>query len=130
VSAADETITGVSLAADLHAIGPRPMVAILDAKPGQAAALRHLILELSAHVRREPGCVAFLPYEDHATTGRFYLYEIYHNLDAFKTHLRTGHVKHFAATVPALCSNDTADALVQLDELAVPADGDGNPAVR
>ena len=53
------------------------MIAVLDAKPGQADALRQLITELAAQVRREPGCVTFVPYQDHGRPGRFYLYEVY-----------------------------------------------------
>ena len=95
------------------------MIAVLDANPGQTGALRALILELAAHVRREPGCLAFTPYE-HGNPGRFYLYEIYQGLDAFKTHLRTSHVTHFVATVSSLARNGAGDALVQLDELDIP----------
>jgi quinol monooxygenase YgiN len=113
VNTTAEVITGVLLAADLGTTRPRPMIAVLDANPGQTGALRALILELTAHVRREPGCLAFIPYEDHGNPGRFYLYEIYQDLDAFKTHLRTSHVS-------SLARNGAGDALVQLDELDIP----------
>jgi quinol monooxygenase YgiN len=120
VNTTAEVITGVPLAADLGTTRPRPMIAVLDANPGQTGALRALILELTAHVRREPGCLAFIPYEDHGNPARFYLYEIYQDLDAFKTHLRTSHVPHFVATVSSLARNGAGDALVQLDELDIP----------
>jgi hypothetical protein len=73
VNTAIEVITGVPLAADLDSTRPRPMIAVLDASPGQTDALRILILELTAQVRREPGCLTFIPYEDHSNPGRFYL---------------------------------------------------------
>jgi quinol monooxygenase YgiN len=38
--------------------GPRPMIAVLDARP-----------------RREPGCLTFTAYEARDVPGRFYLYE-------------------------------------------------------
>jgi len=43
--------------------GPRPMIAVLDARPGLAGQLREKIAELAAHVRREPGCLTFTAYE-------------------------------------------------------------------
>jgi len=43
--------------------GPRPMIAVLDARPGLAGQLREKIAELAAQVRREPGCLTFTAYE-------------------------------------------------------------------
>ena len=120
MSAPAEVISGVAIAADLDTNNPRPMIAILDAKPGHSDDLRDLVTELTAQVRAEPGCLAFIPYQSHDTPERFYLYEIYRDLDAFRTHLHTDHVKHFVATAPRLCTTDTSDALVQLDEIPVP----------
>lgn len=115
-----EVISGVSIAADLDPTTARAMVAILTAKPGHADELRELVTDLAGHVRGEPGCVAFIPYQTHDAPGRFYLYEIYRNLDAFRTHLHTDHVTRFVATTPGLCTDDPSHALVQLDEIPVP----------
>lgn len=58
--------------------GPRPMIAVLDARPGLAGRLREKIAEqLAAQVRREPGCLTFTAYEARDVPGRFYLYEVY-----------------------------------------------------
>jgi quinol monooxygenase YgiN len=122
VTPAAEVISGVAIAADFDTTNPRPMIAILDAKPGLADNLRELVTELAAQVRQEPGCLAFVPYQQHDAPERFYLYEVYRNLDAFRIHLRTDHVKHFVATAPAYCINDTSHALVQLDEILLPTD--------
>ena len=97
------------------------MIAVLDAKPGQADALRQRITELVAQVRREPGCVTFTPYQDHGHPGRFYLYEVYANLPAFRQHLRTAHVRRFVAALPTVSTSSGAGALTQLDEIRVPA---------
>lgn len=112
-----EVISGVALAPDLEPTGPRPMIPVLDAEPGRADELRRLVTELTEHVRREPGCLAFIPYQQHSVAGRFYLYEMYRDLDAFRTHLTTEQVKHFAARVPPLCTTDTTTALIHLDEI-------------
>jgi autoinducer 2-degrading protein len=41
----------------------------------------------TAAVRAEPGCQQFRAFRDATDPGVFYLYEIYTDLDAFRTHL-------------------------------------------
>lgn len=84
-----EEIAGIPLPADLDDTRPRAMVAVIDAKAGYADQLRKVIVELVRDVRQEPGCVTFVPYQQHSSPNRFYLYEVYTDLDAFKAHLRT-----------------------------------------
>lgn len=98
---------------------PRPMIAVLDARPGMADQLRQSIAELVAHVRREPGCLAFNAYQARDTAGRFYLYEIYADAAAFRAHLQTDHVHRFITSLPHLSTGGPA-SLIQLDEIAVP----------
>ncbi len=40
------------------------MIAVVDARAGHARELRAAIEELAAAVRREPGCLTFVPYQD------------------------------------------------------------------
>ena len=98
---------------------PRPMIAILDARPGLEAAFRERITELARAVRREPGCITFNAYEARDTPGRFYLYEIYTDAAAFSTHLNTSHVHSFISAIPELSTGGPA-SLIQLNEIAVP----------
>jgi hypothetical protein len=63
----------VNLQVDTSDPNPRPMIAVLDARPGLAGAFRERIVELVRQVRREPGCVTFTAYEARDTPGRFYL---------------------------------------------------------
>ena len=100
---------------------PRPMVAILEAKRGQRDSLRRLIVDLVREVRREPGCVAFVPYEARDIEGRFYLFEAYTDAAAFETHLRMPHVRQFIDALPSVVR--TPAELVQLDEIEVPLKG-------
>jgi hypothetical protein len=65
------------------------MVAIIDATPGLSHQLRDVIVKLIRQVRQEPGCVVLVPYEQHGTPRRFFLYDVYRDLDAFKDHPRT-----------------------------------------
>jgi quinol monooxygenase YgiN len=83
--------------------GPRPMIAVLDARPGLAG---------------QPGCLTFTAYEARDVPGRFYLYEVYASAAAFAEHLQTQPVHDFIAAVPAL-STAQPGSLVQLDEITV-----------
>jgi quinol monooxygenase YgiN len=97
--------------------GKRPMIAILDAKPGLEDAFRERIVQLVRAVRREPGCVTFSAYEARDTPGRFYLYEVYTDAAAFATHLQTDHVHTFISAIPEL-STGGPGSLIQLNECA------------
>jgi quinol monooxygenase YgiN len=97
---------------------PRPMVAILDARPGLEETFRARIVELVRAVRNEPGCVTFTAYEARDTPGRFYLYEIYKDAAAFETHLKTDHVHAFISAIPGL-STGGPGSLIQLNEIPV-----------
>jgi quinol monooxygenase YgiN len=98
---------------------PRPMIAVLDARPGLADAFRAKIVELVRDVRREPGCVTFTAYEARDIPGRFYLYEIYTDSAAFDAHLKTSHVHSFISAIPALSTGGPA-SLIQLNEIPIP----------
>lgn len=112
-----------SLQVDTSDPNPRPMIAVLDAKPGLADAFRERIVELVRQVRREPGCLILTAYEARDTPGRFYLYEIYSDAAAFDAHLKTDHVHAFISALPAL-STGGPGSLVQLNEIPIP---DGAP---
>ena len=98
---------------------PRPMIAILDARPGLEDTFRAKIAELVRAVRREPGCVTFTAYEARDTPGRFYLYEVYTDAAAFDAHLKTGHVHAFISSLPVL-STGGPGSLIQLNEISIP----------
>ena len=114
-----ESLANESLKVDSADRAPRPMVAVLEAKPGMVDAFRAKIVELVRHVRREPGCLTFVPYESRDVEGRFYLYEVYADAAAFEAHLKTDHVREFITSLPGL-STGGPSSLVQLNEIPVP----------
>ena len=114
------TLRHGNLQVDITDTNQRPMIAILDAKPGLEDAFRESILQLVRAVRREPGCVTFTAYEARDTPGRFYLYEVYTDAAAFATHLQTEHVHTFISTIPDL-STGGPGSLIQLNEIPLPA---------
>ena len=107
-----------NLQVDTDDPNPRPMIAVLDARPGHEDAFRARIVDLVRAVRQEPGCVTFTAYEARDVPGRFYLYEVYTDAAAFAAHLRTEHVHRFISALPAL-STGGPDSLVQLDEIPI-----------
>jgi quinol monooxygenase YgiN len=96
-----ETLRHRNLQVDLGDLNPRPMIAVLDARPGRAAELGEKIIELFHEVRREPGCLAFTAYQARDTEGSLYLYEVYASAAAFAEHLQTEHVHRCVASIPA-----------------------------
>ena len=108
-----------NLQVDVTDPAPRPMIAILDAKPGLEDAFRERIVELVRQVRREPGCLAFTAYEARDTRGRFYLHEVYADAAAFATHLKTDHVHAFISAIPELSTADPG-SIFQLNEIPIP----------
>ena len=98
--------------------GPRPMIAVLDARPGLAGQLREKIAELAAQVRREPGCLALTAYEARDVPGRFCLYEVYASAARVRRVPADPARARLIAAVPAL-STAQPGSLVQLDEITV-----------
>jgi quinol monooxygenase YgiN len=49
------------------------MIAIVRAQPDGADEFRSRIVELRREVRKEPGCICFIPHEAPDTEGDFYL---------------------------------------------------------
>lgn len=116
-----------NLQVDVTDPAPRPMIAILDAKPGGAEEFRNRIVELVRAVRTEPGCVTFTAYQARDLPGRFYLYEIYTDAAAFAAHLDTAHTRAFIAAIPRL-STGGPGSLIQLDEIPIPLEDATPPA--
>jgi hypothetical protein len=49
--------------------GTRSMIAIVSAQPGKEDEFRSRIVELAREVRKEPGCLSFVPYESLEVEG-------------------------------------------------------------
>jgi quinol monooxygenase YgiN len=96
-SSAGDALNHQSLQVSRDDPGPRPIIAVLDARPG---------------------CLTFTAYEARDVPGRFYLYEVYASAASFAEHLQTQPVHDFIASVPAL-STAQPGSLVQLDEITV-----------
>ncbi|MEC3953260.1 antibiotic biosynthesis monooxygenase [Nocardia sp. CDC153] len=99
--------------------GERPMLAVVRAAPGHEQPLAAAIAILTATCRSEPGCLEFRSFRTPSDPAVFYLYEIYTDTTAFRTHLTTPHVAHFFTELAQHSTTD-AKSLVQLIELPIP----------
>ncbi len=110
--------SGVAVGPGIDRSLPRPLLAVLQARPGHEQQMRELVIELTRQNRAEPGCVTFIPYKTDRFPGRFYLYEIFADAAAFETHLEYDHVRHFRALLPTVSTSGPED-LVQLIEIPI-----------
>ena len=69
------------------------VIAELVAKPGQADALRDIMVPFTAGARKEPGCERYVLLEDREKPGRFLTYEIWTNPAALAAHMVTPEIK-------------------------------------
>lgn len=118
MNAQDET-GGVLIGATIDRSTARPILAILDAKPGREQELKEIIIALTQHNRREAGCVTFIPYESDRFPHRFFLYEVFQDADAFEIHLGYDHVQHFRSMLNTVSDSGPSD-VVQLIEIPIP----------
>jgi quinol monooxygenase YgiN len=80
------------------------IIAILDARPGKAEALRDLLDGMIAPSRAEPGNLRYDLWADPAQPGRCVLDELYASADAVAAHRASPHFKGYLAAI-----NDLAE---------------------
>lgn len=85
--AALSTTEAAAAAGDLY------VMAELIAKPGQADALRDLLVPFVAKARTEPGCKHYTLMEVQSEPGRFVTYEIWTDRAALDAHMVTPQIK-------------------------------------
>ena len=56
-------------------------------KPGSEARVAEMMLELTQHVRREPGNELFLPYTREENPRQYFVFEVYSDEAAFQKHI-------------------------------------------
>jgi quinol monooxygenase YgiN len=78
------------------------IVAEITAKPGQADALRPILLAMLPPSRAEAGCRHYELHEDLDAVGHFFFYERYTDAAAFAFHLTTPHFKQLGPAIGEL----------------------------
>jgi quinol monooxygenase YgiN len=92
------------------------VVALLKAKPGQAATLRDAALALVGQVRPEPGCILYTLHVDRDDPSHLAFYESWANQAALDAHNQTPHLQAFAATLGDLLAEPIR--IIRLEKLA------------
>jgi len=82
--------------------GAYSIVAQVQAKPGQEAALRAATLPLVALVRGDPKNLVYFLQEDRARPGHFVFYEVFATEEDFEAHNAMPYVKDWFAKLPTL----------------------------
>jgi hypothetical protein len=113
-----------NLQVDTSDPNPRPMIAVLDAKPGLADAFRERIVELIRQVRRGPGCATFTAYEARDTPRTLLPLRDLHRRRRVRGAPEDRSRPRLISAIPALSTGGPA-SLVQLNEIPIP---DSDPA--
>lgn len=92
------------------------VVAIIEAKPGQEAALEVAALACIAPTREETGCIEYRLHRDSEDASRFVFIETWKSPAALDTHLGTPHLKAFLEVVQRTAKGDVV--IHRLQELA------------
>ena len=82
--------------------GAYSIVAQVQAKPGQEAALREATLPLVDLVRGDPKNLVYFLQEDRAKPGHFVFYEVFATVEDFEAHNAMPYVKDWFAKLPTL----------------------------
>lgn len=78
------------------------VVAIVDARPGQATAVAEAIAAVVAPTLKEPGCHEYVPHRDTEDGNRFVFVERWESAAALDAHNRSPHLQAFAAAIGPL----------------------------
>lgn len=73
------------------------LVAYLVAKPGKEQALIDALLAIVPAVRREPGCIAYVPHISREQAGTIVMYEVWADQAALDTHAKGANLAALAA---------------------------------
>jgi quinol monooxygenase YgiN len=64
-------------------------------KPGSEARVAEMMLDLTRHVRQEPGNELFLPYTRKENPREYFVFEVYTDEAAFQEHIRADYGAKF-----------------------------------
>ncbi len=77
-------------------------IAKIIARPGQAAALKSLLLEIVELARENPGCLSFELLQGHSNAAEFVTLGQWQSDAAFQAHFRSGYMDEFMREIPDL----------------------------
>ena len=75
----------------------KTLYAEFTVREGSEARVAEMMAELTAHVRREPGNVMFLPYTRETNPREYFVFEVYRDQAAFEEHIGAEYGRKFNA---------------------------------
>jgi len=81
------------------------IVAIVDARPGQATAVADAIAAVVVPTLKEAGCREYVPHRDTEDSNRFVFVEQWESRAALEAHNRSPHLQAFAAALGPLLAS-------------------------
>lgn len=80
----------------------------LEALPGKELELKDMLMSLVNSTLKEEGCVNYILYQSRENPRKFMFYENWTDLEAFKQHGKTPHIKAWEARKHELLSSPNA----------------------
>ena len=88
---------------------PKTLYAEFTVTPGNETRVAEMMRELTALVRQEPGNLVLDPYTEEANPNRYFVFEVYSDDDAFKTHISADYGASFNAELKNLIEGDASE---------------------
>lgn len=82
--------------------------ATFTVKAGHEARVAEMMRELTGHVRREPGNVAFFPYTEESRPRRYFVFEVYRDEQAFQAHITADYGARFNEELAGLIEEEAS----------------------
>ncbi|MBF0459394.1 MAG: antibiotic biosynthesis monooxygenase [Nitrospirae bacterium] len=74
--------------------GKITVMALIKAKDGMADIVKHELLALIEHTRKESGCISYDLHQSKETAGHFMFYETWASTEALDKHLAMPHIQN------------------------------------
>ena len=82
------------------------LYAEFTALPGHESEVARLVRDLTAHVRREAGCIRFDPHQRSTNSAAFFVYEEYRDAGAFDAHCAAAYGAEFNRALGPIIEGD------------------------
>jgi quinol monooxygenase YgiN len=87
----------------------KTLYAEFTVKPGSEARVAEMMLELTQHVRQEPGNELFLPYTREENPREYFVFEVYRDEAAFQEHISADYGATFNQELTRHIEGDASD---------------------
>jgi len=86
----------------------KTLYAEFTVKPGGEVRVAEMMRDLTEHVRLEPGNLSFNPYTRMERPNEYFVFEIYRDDEAFRSHISADHSRRFNEELAPLIEGDAS----------------------